>query len=202
MLETTIDFYWDAVSPYTYLANELIIRKETELKTAGVQIRRIPAFLHGVHTGSGNAAPLTVPAKGKYLFKDLFRQSSYYGIPLTFPSTFPTKTIPIMRVALYANEVGQAVGDAFARKALAAYWAENHNVDDLGVIRELAHEVGLDPEAALSAIQDPVFKDRLKQHTDEAVQRGAFGMPAFFVGEEHYFGHDRLDLVWQAAGVQ
>lgn len=193
-----LEFFWDAVSPYTYLAATQVQQLAEE---TGAELVWRPFFLAGVMQATGNKPPATVPAKGKHLFTDLVRWSKLYDVPFWFPKTFPAKTIAAMRMACYAEEQGKQAELGFA--LMNAHWGNANDgadadITDPEVLKRLAEQAGLDPQAAIDATQNQQYKDQLKAHTEEAVKRGAFGAPTFFVGEEMFWGNDRLPLVKQA----
>lgn len=176
-----IEFFFDVVSPYSYLAATQIARLEN---VGTVEWR--PFLLGGVFKGAGNAMPAGVPAKGQYMFQDLKRLSAYYGVPLQFPGVFPANSLAAMR-ALTAADPEQL--PALAMQLFQAYWAEDRNISDVAVVAEL---VG---EELMAKAADAAVKEKLKTVTEEAVRRGAFGAPTFFVGDDLYFGEDRIFLI-------
>jgi 2-hydroxychromene-2-carboxylate isomerase len=179
-----IEFFFDVVSPYSYLAALQVPRLE---KLATVEWR--PFLIGGVFKASGNVMPAANPAKGKYMFKDLQRLFAYYGVPHKFPSTFPTNSLTAMR-ALTAASPAQ-VPD-LALRLYRAYWAEDRNIGDPEVLK------GIVGETLLAKAQDEAVKEKLKASTDEAARRGAFGAPTFFIGDDMYFGEDRIFLMEHA----
>lgn len=185
-----IEFFWDAASPYTYLASTQI---EALAADCGAEIDWRPFLLGGVFQATGNQPPANVPAKGKYLFGDISNWARYYGVPLTFPESFPVNSIHAGRAGLVAAEQGH--GALFAKNVMYAHWAEGRDVGDSNVLAKVATDSGLDPDETATRIQEQSIKDRLKANTDEAVERGAFGAPTLFVGETLFWGNDRLELL-------
>ena len=185
-----VEFFFDYVSPYTYLAS-------TQLgglsERAGVTFRWRPFVLGGVFQATGNSAPMNVKAKGAHLFTDLERWAKCYGVPLNVPTAFPMKTITSMRMALAADEQGAIV--PFSERVFKAYWADNMDISNNDVMLGLAAEAGLDGQKLLARANEQEIKDRLRENTDEAVRRGAFGAPTLFVDNEMFFGNDRLMLL-------
>lgn len=197
-MSAKLEFFWDAVSPYTYLAATQVQQLAAE---TGAELHWRPFFLGGAMQATGNKPPATVPAKGKHLFVDLKRWATLYGVPFWFPKTFPANTVAAMRMACYAESQGKQ--QELAMALMSAHWGNaNDGADaDIGnaeVLQRLAVSCGLDGEAAMAATQDQQYKDELKANTAEAVERGAFGAPTFFVGDEMFWGNDRLPLVKQA----
>ena len=183
-MENQIDFYFDIVSPYSYVASMLIedvaIRGNTDVKWK-------PFLLGGVFNAVGTKDPPGVhPTKKPYLVKDLERLSKHLKIPIKFPIDFPVRTVLAMRTlcGLSADAIPQA-----AQTLFQAYWVNNQNIADPEIVASL---IGID---SVENAGNQEIKDKLFQSTDEAIQRGAFGAPTFFVKDEMFFGHDRLPLL-------
>lgn len=183
-MKRKVEFFFDVASPYSYLA-ALQIGRLAPL--ADVEWR--PFLIGGVFKLSGNTMPAANPAKGQYMFRDLQRLFDYIGEPHKFPSTFPTNSLTAMR-ALTAADPAQL--PALALRVFKAYWAEDRNIADPAVLTEL---VGAELVAKAG---DEAVKEKLKAATEEAVRRGAFGAPTFFLGDDMYFGEDRLFLLEHA----
>ena len=181
-----IEYFFDYISPFSYLA-------DTQLPAiAERQATRIvykPILLGGVFKGSGNSSPITVPAKGKYILAELARWSRKYGVPLKMNPYFPINTVKVLRAAIAAQMHGKF--NAFHPAAFRGVWVEELDLGNSGVLAELLQKVGIEP----ASIEGDEIKDRLRANTEEAVARGAFGAPTFFVGEEMFWGNDRLDFL-------
>lgn len=189
----TVDFFFDFSSPYSYLAATQLPALAAR---TGATIHYRPFVLFAVFKAAGNDMPAKIPMKGAYLFKDLERWARHYGVPFRFSSHFPSNTIKAMRLVHVAADHGKA--EAFTQAAFRAIWAEDRDLASPETLADLARSVGLDPEAALAAIETPAIKDRLRADTDAAITRGAFGAPAIFVGDELFWGNDRLHFVEEA----
>jgi 2-hydroxychromene-2-carboxylate isomerase len=124
---------------------------------------------------------------------DFARHAARYGVPLGLPRNFPLNSLNLMRGAIAAQNQGREIpyGDAIYR----AIFGEQRNMEDPVVIGEVLRKAGFDPAALLAAIGTPEVKDRLRANTEEAVARGVFGAPTFFIGKTMHFGQDRLDFV-------
>jgi 2-hydroxychromene-2-carboxylate isomerase len=188
-----LEFFFDYVSPFSYLANSQI---EAIAGRTGAELVYRPFLLGGVMQATGNQPPATLPARGKYMPKDIGRWVRRYGIPFRFNPSFPMKTLDAMRAALAAEE--QGVFPAYHSALFKAAWGEPANLADPAVLRDLIAGAGLDPVPLLAAAATEPIKEMLKANTAEAVERGAFGAPTFFVGDEIFFGNDRLDFVEEA----
>jgi 2-hydroxychromene-2-carboxylate isomerase len=190
MKKPTIEFFWDPASPYTYLASTRIERLASD---CGATLVWKPFLLGKVFEATGNRAPISVPAKGKHLFADLGRWARFYGVPFQFPKLFPLNSVPPARAGIAAARAGKPA--EFAKAIMAVYWTEGRDVSQPAEMKSIAAGVGLDGDGIIAAIADPAVKEELRANTDEAVQRGVFGAPTFFVGNEMFWGNDRLELL-------
>jgi 2-hydroxychromene-2-carboxylate isomerase len=188
---TTLEFFYDFVSPYSYLAST---RVEEVARRAGAAVRFRPFLLGGVFKATGNHAPLETPAKLRHMHVDLARWSRRLGVPLRTPASFPFSSVLALRAALAADRKGQLV--PFTHAVYRATWGEGRDVTSPEALAEIASGAGLDGAALVAAAPD--HKAELMAQTDEAVRRGAFGAPTFFVGEDMFVGNDRLDFVEEA----
>jgi 2-hydroxychromene-2-carboxylate isomerase len=189
------EFFFDFGSPTAYLA-------WTQLPgicaAAGADLAYRPMLLGGVFQATGNASPVAVPAKGKYMLEDMARFARRYGVPMTFNPYFPVNTLQLMRGAV---GVQSQMPERFVDYVTAVYestWVEARNMGDLATVAEVLERAGLDARAVLDLASDPAVKQALKDNTEEAVRRGAFGAPTMFVGQAMFFGQDRLDFVREA----
>jgi len=187
------EFFFDIGSPYSYLAASQM--DELGART-GARIWWRPFLLGGVFKATGNVPPATLPARAPVMLTDLMRWAAHYGIPLAFPSYFPGNMLQTQRALIAAERAsGEASMRRFAARLFTAYWAEGVDVSRPGVLEDLADEVELDGAALVAATADPSIKQALLDATQSAVERGAFGAPTFFVGQELFFGNDRLMFV-------
>jgi 2-hydroxychromene-2-carboxylate isomerase len=189
-----IEFYYDLVSPYSYLAHTQLPGLS---ERTGARVMLRPVLLGGVHQATGNQAPIATPAKAAYGKRDVRRWARLYGVPLRQPDPFPFRTLKTMRAAVFCAAYGGL--DEFTRAAFKLYWEEGGpsgaDGDEDGPIREAARRAGLDPEAVVEGAGSPEMKLALRKATDSAVERGVFGAPMFFVGGKMFFGNDRLLFV-------
>ncbi|MEW5741598.1 MAG: 2-hydroxychromene-2-carboxylate isomerase [Myxococcota bacterium] len=197
-MSRTVEFFFDFMSPYSYLASTRI---GAMAQRVGAKVRWRPFFLPGVMKATGNRAPIDVPAKGMWMFKDLQDWAKYLGLPpLVIPEAFPFLTVLADRVALVMDEKDRV--EAFAMPTFRRIWADGHDVSDPATVSAILSGLGEDPAPILARAQSQEIKDRLRANTDEAVARGAFGAPTFFVGDELFVGNDRLDFVERALAAQ
>lgn len=188
-----LEFYFDVVSPTAYLAWTQL---PALVERTGAELDYRPMFLGGVMASTGNRPPGTVEAKGRWMSADLARFSARYGVPFQMNPAFPMNTLPIMRAAMTWKD--RPDFEAFLKTIFEAIWVDARDVAQEQVLTQALADGGLDPEVFWAAAKDPANKDALKANTDEAVARGVFGAPSFFVGEELHFGQDRLHFVESA----
>ena len=190
MSERIIEFFWDVSSPFTYLASTQI---ERVASVCNVSVKWRPFLLGGVFRDTGNQAPANIPAKGAYMLDDLKTWAEYYKVPFCFPENFPLNSILPMRAAIGADRLGK--GKDFAIKIMNLYWVEGIDPSVPENMTAAVHSIGLDGAKLLQMTQDPEIKEALKGNSGEAVNRGAFGAPTFFVGKKMFWGNDRLTLL-------
>jgi 2-hydroxychromene-2-carboxylate isomerase len=188
-----VDFFFDLSSPYSYLASTQL---DGLAARTGAGIHHRPMVLGAVFKAASNVMPASSPPKAKWMFADLTRWAQEYGVPFLMSSHFPFNAIKAMRLILVGETEGK--GPQTMHAAFRAAWAENRDITQETELRRIATDAGLDADRALQQIENPEIKGRLKANTDEAVQRGAFGAPAIFVGDQLFWGNDRLHQVERA----
>ena len=194
-----MEFYYDLVSPYSYLAYGQVNRICDE---HGAELVLRPMLLGAIHKAVGLQAPIEIKNKGRYQLRDIDRWVEHYRLPMKFPDPFPFRTLKTMRAAVVLERDGDL--ERFASEAFALYWEEGgapkgrEAADEDEPLREVARRVGLDPEEVLEGAATGEAKEALKSATAEAVERGVFGAPTFFVGDEMFWGNDRLHFVGEA----
>ena len=190
-----LEFFFDYGSPYSYLANS---RLPALAERTGAEVSYRPMLLGGVFKATGNSSPAVEPceAKRSYGGLELRRWVAHLGAPFRANPHFPINTLLLMRTAVAAQHAG--VFEPFHRAVYPAFWAEGENLGEPEVVARILEKAGLDARALLEGAGDAAIKAELRASTEEAVARGAFGAPTFFVGDEMYFGNDRLDFVERA----
>lgn len=181
-----IEFFYDYVSIYSYLANSQLH------KLTNAEIVYRPMFLGAVMEATGNRPPGAVEAKRNWLHVDISRWAERYGLPWTMNPVFPQNTLKALRLALAARRHGAF--DAIHRALFTAIWVDQRDLSDENVLAEIAENAGI----PFDEIEDPAIKDELRANTDEAIERGAFGAPTFYVGDQMFFGNDRFDFIKEA----
>jgi 2-hydroxychromene-2-carboxylate isomerase len=153
-------------------------------------------FLGGVMQATENRPPGTVAAKGKWMSADLKRWAKRFNTPFVHNPHFPMLTLMVQRAA--SEWVTRKDFDKYLAAIFHAAWRDQKNIADKAALTEILTTAGFDPAAFFTAAENPANKEKLKATTDEAVARGVFGAPTFFVGDEMHFGQDRLDFVEEA----
>ncbi len=192
-----VEFFYDFTSPTAYLAWR---RLPGVLERTGASVKYRPMFLGGVMQTTGNRPPGTLPQKAKWMAEDLQRWAKKYNTPYKLNPHFPMMTLMVQRAA--QEWVNRPDFDRYLAAIFNAAWQDQKNIADKAVLAEVLTTAGFSPEEFFAATENPANKEKLKATTDEAVARGVFGAPTFFVatpdGEEMHFGQDRLDFVEDA----
>jgi 2-hydroxychromene-2-carboxylate isomerase len=194
-MKHALEFYFDVGSPASYLAWTQV---PGIARATGSEVEYRPFLLGGVFQATGNRSPMEVPAKGQHMLDDLQRFARRYGVPFAHNPHFPINTLTLMRMALGLQLREPARMVPFVDAVYRAIWVEGKNMNDPSTVGAVLQQAGFDPEKLLALASDPAVKDDLKAVTQEAVQRGVFGAPTFFVGQDMFWGQDRLDFVKQA----
>ena len=194
-MSKTVEFYFDLGSPATYLAYTQLPKICAE---NGSQLIYIPMLLGGVFKATGNASPAMIPAKGRYMFTDLGRFAARYSVPFGLPPGFPLNTLMLMRGVIGTQLQDPQRFEALLKALFTGMWGERRNLGDAAVLQQTLEQAGFDIAAFSALAGDVQVKAALKQATEDAVARGVFGAPTCFVGDEMFFGQDRLDFVEDA----
>lgn len=194
-MSKTVEFYFDFGSPNAYLAHHAL---KGVLERTGAQLEYKPVLLGGIFKATNNQPPMMAFAnvKGKMAYEKLEFERFVKKHKLsnfTFNSRFPVNTLLMMRAAMVAQRDGYL--DAYIAAGLKALWEDDQNMADPEVFAAVMTQAGFDGSALVSATQDDVVKSALVAATAEAVARGVFGIPTFFVGDEMFFGKERLGQV-------
>jgi 2-hydroxychromene-2-carboxylate isomerase len=186
-------FYFDYASPYSYLGATQIERVARE---AGATLTFRPILLGGLFKAIGTPmVPLfeMTETRRRYQGRDLMHWASHWSVPFRWPSNFPMNTISCLRMTIASGQ-----SPALIQALYRAYWGDDRDLNDKKVLAEIAASVGEDGPALLEKTADPAIKQALIDNTAEAERAGVFGVPTFRVGDEIWFGQDRLDLLAHA----
>jgi 2-hydroxychromene-2-carboxylate isomerase len=191
-----MEFWYEFGSTYSYPA---AMRIERLAREAGVEVRWRPFLLGPIFQTYGwNDSPFNIfAAKGRYMWRDLARVCEAEGLPLRLPPVkFPQNGLKAARIALVGEREGWT--PAFTRAVFAANYAEQKNISEDETLAAILVSLGLDADAALGTANTPENKDALRHQTEEAASRGLFGAPSYTIGDELFWGNDRLEaaLAW------
>lgn len=193
----TVEFHFDFGSPNAYLSHKVIPGIE---QRTGVKFDYVPILLGGVFKLTGNRSPVESYAgirnKMEYEKLEMDRFVRRHGIAFQFNPFFPINTLMLMRGAIAAQSLG--VFERYVDEMFRHMWAEPKKMDDVNVLRAVLGESGFDSQRLFELAQDPAIKEKLQANTARSVERGTFGAPTFFVGQDIYFGKDRLREVEEA----
>lgn len=191
----TVEFYFDVVSATAYLAHTQL---PALCEQTGAQIVYKPMLLGGVFQATGNQSPMAVPAKGRYISAEMDRFARRYQVPFVHNPHFPINTLMLMRGACGVQLHDPDSLPDYLAAVFRAIWVDGLNMNEPPVVAGVLQAAGFDPMAVLSMTLAQEVKDRLKAATQDAVARGVFGAPTFFVGDQMFWGQDRLDFVKEA----
>jgi len=189
-------FFFDFGSPASYLAWKRM--PDLQART-GVSFAYVPMLLGGVFKATGNASPVTVPAKGAYMSRDLARWAERHGTPFRSNPFFPINTLRLMRGAIAAQDRGEL--EAYGNAVYDAIWQDQRNMGDAAEAAAALTAAGLDAAFYAAAADDDAVKAKLVANTEAAVAAGVFGAPSFVVAGELFFGQDRMDFVEAAVSA-
>jgi 2-hydroxychromene-2-carboxylate isomerase len=187
---TAIDFWFEFGSNYSYLS---VMRIEEAAAKSNIPIRWRPFLLGPIFRSFGwETSPfLLQKVKGEYVWKDMIRQCQKAGLPWTKPTLFPRTALLPMRVAIVAAE--QDWMGAYCRRIMSLNFAEDRDIDAPEVVAEVLNQLGLPAQQIMDEARSDAIKLKLREQTAIAGAKGIFGAPMFFVGDEIFWGNDRLD---------
>ncbi|MET0518547.1 MAG: 2-hydroxychromene-2-carboxylate isomerase [Burkholderiaceae bacterium] len=194
-----IQFYFDFSSPYSYFASEWI---DAVAARHGRRVQWHAILLGATFQAAGLQPPVAYPIKREYALRDFLRSARFAGLPYVQPAQFPIATQNAARVFWWLDGQDPGLAVAWARAGLRAYFARGVPLDEPRQLRQLASEMGIDPDAAEAAWSDPQWKARLKSVNDAAIAAGVFGAPYFIIDGEPFWGNDRQAQIesWLATG--
>jgi len=186
-------FWYEFASTYSHIAAQ---RVEALAAEAGVSLRWRPFLLGPIFAAQGwTTSPFNLfAAKGRYMWRDMERLSADLGLPLKRPDPFPANSLLAARIAIQLQDRPEIA--PFTREVYRAEFCEGANIADADVLRGILTDLDLDAQALLDGARSEPVKTRLKAQTDEALRLGLFGAPTVTVGNELFWGNDRLEAAF------
>lgn len=193
-MSTSIDFYFDFGSPTAYLAYRRLQQLQSQYQC---QINYHPVLLGGLFKATGNSSPVMVAAKATYMMShDLPRFVALYNVPFKSNPHFPINTLQLMRGAVALLKQDQFA--TYMDTVFNAIWVNSENMGDAETVAKVLTNAGLDAQQIIASTQEPEVKAALIDSTEAAVKRGCFGAPTMFIGDEMFFGQDRMQFIEMA----
>lgn len=185
----TVDLYFDFLSPYAYFA---WLHARPRCTGAGVAVVPRPVlFAALLESQGGQLAAAQVPSKHAFVIRDTLRYAGRHRVDFTFPRTYPFD--PMTALCLCLPEVAGAQQERIIDTLWRAGWAQDHDLGDPARLRAILDAAGLDGAALVAAAGAGAARQALRQQTEEAIARGVFDVPSFYVNGELFWGHDRVD---------
>ena len=185
----SFEFYFDFISPYSYLAHKKIKILE---KKQSIKIKYKPILLGGLHNLHGIKAPAFIPAKAKFMIRDCKLIAEKNKITFKFNSYFPIKTLTLMRGVLVSEE--DQIDTMYIAKIFDAIWKDGLNMNDQSIVEKILKNSEINPKTFLLRCSSQNIKSLLKKKTDEAYDKGVFGAPTYVVNNKIFWGQDRLEF--------
>ncbi len=190
----SFDFYFDFISPYSFLAHKEIIKIE---KKNSVKIRYKPILLGGLHNLHGIKAPAFIPAKAKHMIRDCKLIAEKNKIKFKFNSYFPIRSLNLMRGVFVAEE--DDYKSYYIDTIFNAIWQDGLNMNDENVIEKILKNLNVNPKTFLLRSASSSIKDSLRKRTNEAYEKGIFGAPSFVSNNKIFWGQDRIEFALNEA---
>ena len=188
------DFYFDFISPYSFLAHKEIRKIENR---AGIKIRYNPILLGGLHNLHGIKAPAFIPAKAKHMIRDCKLIAEKNDVKFKFNSYFPIRSLNLMRGVLVAEE--DNIKSYYIDNIFDSIWRDGLNMNDEIVIEKVLKNLNVNPKTFFLRASSSLIKDSLRKKTNDAYQRGVFGAPTFIANNKIFWGHDRIEFALNEA---
>ena len=190
----SFDFYFDFISPYSFLAHKEIIKIE---KKNSVKIKYKPILLGGLHNLHGIKAPAFIPAKAKHMIRDCKLIAEKNKIKFKFNSYFPIRSLNLMRGVLVAEEDNYK--SYYIDSIFNAIWQDGLNMNDENIIQKILKNLNVNPKTFFLRSASSSIKDSLKKRTNEAYEKGIFGAPSFVANNKIFWGQDRIEFALNEA---
>ncbi len=190
----SFDFYFDFISPYSFLAHKKIKLIEQE---NSIKIRYMPILLGGLHNLHGIKAPAFIPAKAKFMIRDCKLIAEKNKIKFKFNSYFPIKSLNLMRGVIVAEEDNYK--SYYIDSIFNSIWADGLNLNDEKIVYKILQNLNVNPKTFFLRTASSSIKESLRKKTKEAYENGIFGAPSFISNNKIFWGQDRLDFVLNEA---
>ena len=190
----SFDFYFDFVSPYSFLAHKEISKIE---KKNSIKIKYKPILLGGLHNLHGIKAPAFIPAKAKHMVRDCKLIAEKNKIRFKFNSYFPIRSLNLMRGVLVAEE--DNFKNYYIDNIFNSIWQDGLNMNDENIIQNVLKNLNVNPKTFLLRSTSSSIKDSLKKKTNEAYEKSIFGAPTFVSNNKIFWGQDRIEFALNEA---
>ncbi|MCC9625540.1 2-hydroxychromene-2-carboxylate isomerase [Thalassospira sp. MA62] len=187
-------FYFDFSSPYGYLAADRMDAFEARI---GIPVIWRPFMIGAAFKQTGQSPLLQQPIRGDYFRRDMERCAEIQNTPFKIPDNFPYAALTPTRAFYWIESLSPELARTFAKDVYRGYFADGLDMSDLEIVAATASRHSIDPGALRKAVQSQRWKDHARTVTETAIQKGAFGSPFFFYGDEPFFGNDRMDQLAQ-----
>ena len=191
----SFDFYFDFVSPYSFLAHKEIIKIE---KKNSIKIKYKPILLGGLHNLHGIKAPAFIPAKAKHMIRDCKLIAEKNKIKFKFNSYFPIRSLNLMRGVFVAEEDNYK--SYYIDSIFSAIWQDGLNMNDENIIEKVLKNLNVNPKTFSLRAASSSIKESLKKRTNEAYEKGIFGAPSFVANNKIFWGQDKIEFALNEAG--
>jgi 2-hydroxychromene-2-carboxylate isomerase len=194
--QRVVTLYVDPISPYVWLSAASAIER---IEALGAAVHLEPVLFAGMLNAHGHKGPAEIPAKRAYTFRDVMRQAARQGLRFQGPPGHPFNPLLALRMCTALVDQGQRKRLLLA--LLSACWEHGADISDAVTLGGIARECDLDGDALLDSAQQPAVKQALASATEQAIADGVFGVPTFRLGDELFWGGDRVDaLLWRLEG--
>ena len=188
------DFYFDFVSPYSFLAHKEIRKIEDRIK---IKITYKPMLLGGLHNLHGIKAPAFIPAKAKHMVRDCKLIAERNSVKFKFNTYFPIKSLNLMRGVLVAEE--DNIKNYYIDSIFNTIWQDGLNMNDDNIIQKVLKNININPKTFSLRSTSSSIKDSLRKKTSEAYEKGIFGAPTFVSNNKIFWGQDRIEFALKEA---
>tara|TARA_B110000091_G_C13653136_1_gene406257 strand:- start:327 stop:914 length:588 start_codon:yes stop_codon:yes gene_type:complete len=188
------DFYFDFISPYSFLAHKEVRKIENKVN---IKIRYKPILLGGLHNLHGIKAPAFIPAKAKHMVRDCKLIAQRNNVKFKFNAYFPIKSLNLMRGVLVAEE--DNIKNYYIDNIFNTIWQDGLNMNDDIIVQKILKNLNVNPKTFALRTASSSIKDSLRKKTSEAYEKGIFGAPTFVSNNKVFWGQDRIEFALKEA---